>query len=688
MVLLAAGVAYVSGVVFFGGNAYEDHEDGLILDLDLTQNNYDSGTKTFTDDSGEGNDGVSLNVASFTPDKDGKSTGAMSFDGSSDYVSLPALPLVENISASVWVYPINIGLNTGLWAMMLSSGSSPNRFYFSAYNNKLQANIGPAILYSNTAYNNKWYLMTVTYNNVTKNASLYVDGVYTSSALTNLTIYSSFKIGSYVGGGYPFNGSISQVKIYNRSLSATEVMALYNSSKPKASGSSLNKGLIGHWELDSESYNSATDRVADKTPYSNHGVNYGATLTTDQMGQSNRAMSFDGSADYINILDDASLSFGDDSSDSPFSISAWVYLTGLDDISKRIVAKDDEWIFGTCGVGTLSFTIYDLVVSGANAYTFSDDTYENLIGFNNWAHVVATYNASGDATGLTLYVNGENIAQTRNTQAYTAMHDLSNPVTIGRFNYDYNYWNGSISDVRIYNRALNADDVDTLYHSYRPKAASGSLYKGLVLDMPLTSTYAVGSAGSELIKDRTPYSNNGQNYGASVGSDYIDFDGTSSNYIDVGDNLVVENGIFSVSLWAYSTDLNAGTMISRWDTGAHPGNNSWGLSHNGGVGALYFSIEENDNGIVSSTTSFTNDIWHHIVGVANGTKIYLYVDNVLKDSDDYDGTMNQGLQTKLLIGRLSPSVNWYGFKGFMSSAKIYNRALSESEIKLLYDKGR
>ncbi|GAH94236.1 unnamed protein product, partial [marine sediment metagenome] len=56
------------------------------------------------------------------------------------------------------------------------------------------------------------------------------------------------------------------------------------------------------------------------------------------------------------------------------------------------------------------------------------------------------------------------------------------------------------------------------------KLMTGSLYKGLIFDMPLKIRYTKEETpGSEIMTDRTPYSNDGQNYGAVVGADYTSF---------------------------------------------------------------------------------------------------------------------------------------------------------------------
>jgi len=305
--LLLVSLVYVSGVVLYRGNAYEDLNDGLVLDIDLNQDNYISGTKTFADDSGEGNNGNSTNAATFATDKYGKSTGAMSFDGSSDSISLTDLDLTtasgnDEFTLSAWINTLQtdnydgvVHLSSNVGLFLCSDGG------FSIQSSGDNAGTCP----SNTAIDDGlWHHIVVMYIEGT-NYLGYKDGSLVfnvSTADTEGDNSATALLGQRVGGDANdyFNGSISSVKIYNRVLSADEVTQLYNDYKPKLKVSSIQKGLVGHWALDNESYNSNTERITDKTPYENHGTNNGAVLTTDQMGQSNRAMSFDGSGDYVN----------------------------------------------------------------------------------------------------------------------------------------------------------------------------------------------------------------------------------------------------------------------------------------------------------------------------------------------------------------------------------------------------
>ena len=96
---------------------------------------------------------------------------------------------------------------------------------------------------------------------------------------------------------------------------------------------SLNKGLVGHWPLDGAHLNSTTNRVDDISGYENHGTNSGATLANGVMGESEGAMSFNGSSNYINTENNTPLNPNNGS----FSISLWIKTT---DASGNVIKKD------------------------------------------------------------------------------------------------------------------------------------------------------------------------------------------------------------------------------------------------------------------------------------------------------------------------------------------------------------
>jgi len=77
--------------------------------------------------------------------------------------------------------------------------------------------------------------------------------------------------------------------------------------------------------------------------------------------------------------------------------------------------------------------------------------------FNVWRHYVVTRNG----TTFTLYANGTSLGA--NTSA-TGVSDVSGIIRVGSWAGNSNYdFNGSLDDVRIYNRALSASEVRFLY---------------------------------------------------------------------------------------------------------------------------------------------------------------------------------------------------------------------------------
>ena len=78
---------------------------------------------------------------------------------------------------------------------------------------------------------NAWQFVTMTYTSASKVVSFYVNAVSQGSGTLNadpLTSSQAFTIGNNTATDRAFNGSLDDVRIYNRALSAQEVKRLYN----------------------------------------------------------------------------------------------------------------------------------------------------------------------------------------------------------------------------------------------------------------------------------------------------------------------------------------------------------------------------------------------------------------------------------------------------------------------------
>jgi hypothetical protein len=465
------------------------------------------------------------------------------------------------------------------------------------------------------------------------------------------------------GGGGNYSNTLTT---YGGNGGSGIVLIRYKVNLGQLQGSTLNKSLVGHWSMDEVDYNSSNNRVTDKTPYVNHGTNYGATFTQDRFGKEGGAMSFDGSNDYIDCGNSIFRS------DETFTVSLFFNRnSNLSDytnhsVHNMLLAKasssyNDNFELGTYGN---NIELY-LDTTGSN----TTRTFTTEILNNKFYHLSVTFD-----NGLAkIYLNGEFLSSS-DWGGILDSSAHSSVFAIGESQHAGAPFNGLIDDVRIYNRALSETEIQSLYDSYEPKISAGSLNKGLVLDMPLTLKYTKDeTSGSEIMTDKTPYSNDGQNYGATISEEGASFDGVN-DYIDLGDNL--GNALSSnhtISFWSKYTSGSSWTPfigkdgVSRTWIGTDGG---WDYQNSVGADKPVYTVGN-------------MNLWNYYVIVADASGEKYYINgNYVADS---------------FVGRASNNTNHFliGFdnggaygSGIVKKLKIYNRTLSDQEVKSLYDKGR
>jgi len=177
---------------------------------------------------------------------------------------------------------------------------------------------------------------------------------------------------------------------------------------------------------------------------------------------------FDGTDDYISIDDVNNLSFGNGTTDSPFSISAWIK---MDDTSgfrifNKFAGTTNEYSFGTGGAEKLQFYIYN----GTSTFINRARLYNTILNTGQWYHVVATYSGVGGTNaqdGMKIYVDGIRVDDTTvSAGTYTAMNNKTTPVYIGKLNSSYAV--GNIDEVAIFNSELSASDITSIYNGGVP----------------------------------------------------------------------------------------------------------------------------------------------------------------------------------------------------------------------------
>lgn len=233
---MAGRVAYYGGIV----------REGLVLDLDAAKkDSYPTTGTVWSDISGNSYTGSLTNGPTFST----SGSGAIVFDGVDDNV---VLGNVLNIGLNSWTLSCWVKLNTGSGTMGIA-GKTSQRSYVGRYaifveTSNINALFQPAGNYtvstSVTPYvDGKFHHMVLTINR-TGLMTLYIDSTsvgtpvsVSSDSGVNLNASTDyFYVGAYGNstGQVPalfLNGNIAQVQVYNRALSAAEVLQNYNALK-------------------------------------------------------------------------------------------------------------------------------------------------------------------------------------------------------------------------------------------------------------------------------------------------------------------------------------------------------------------------------------------------------------------------------------------------------------------------
>jgi len=212
-------------------------EDGLVLYLDAgNRKSYPGSGTTWFDKSGRGNNGTLINGPTFNTGE----LGSVVFDGVNDFVKPNSSSILEftDFTLSSWIKLSSLNLNQFIIDTSTNNNfglgysyriTTSNRVRFWAYNadNFLDSTA--------TVSSNIWCNVVSTYNNTPKLQTIYINGLFDiSNTHSNSFVISNtanLRIGSsQILGGY-ITGDIALIQMYNRALSAQEILQNYNATK-------------------------------------------------------------------------------------------------------------------------------------------------------------------------------------------------------------------------------------------------------------------------------------------------------------------------------------------------------------------------------------------------------------------------------------------------------------------------
>lgn len=223
---------YCAPISYTVGGPPPPPPSNLVLALSMN-----AGTgNTVSDSSGQNNHGTRSGATWITGGKYGK---ALLFDGVNDWITIPDAPsldLTTGLTMMAWVYPTS---NTGVRDVLIKQGSNVDIYNLYARNNngKPESNVyvnGLNRMAQGTALPlNTWTHLAGTYNGSA--LKLYVNGVQAASINVSGAIACSsgvLRIGGNSLWGEWFKGRIDEVRIFNRALTASEIVTKKNTPIP------------------------------------------------------------------------------------------------------------------------------------------------------------------------------------------------------------------------------------------------------------------------------------------------------------------------------------------------------------------------------------------------------------------------------------------------------------------------
>ena len=463
-------------------------------------------------------------------------TSSLSFDGSAGVTTAGITGIATSNSISFW---FNNSIAAGGVAPLIASlnyisGALQNFAIRLEATNKLTVvllkNGNYTFLYSNTVLaNNTWHFVTLTTSTSGSNVTntLYINGAQdvtnTGSNNSNLAdLVNGLTIGYWTAPGsatYNFNGSISNVAIYNTALSAPNVLTLYNNGTPQAT---IYGSPIAHWKLDNTNtgiqdsagnYN-ATNSGAVETIGSvstlngiSSGMSQSNLVQSDLLTTSSYspyALNFDGNG-YIG------LSSGISTNSS--SLSIWF---------KTTTTLAYKGLFGLNSPFSFDYYI-SLLETGSNRIKFYDGSnmisLTPVINDGNWHNLVLTYDHS--LSSFKAYTDG--------SETYSGSYSQPSGMVLQYIGSTYavnRKWVGDLSNASLWNAALTSSQVREIYNEGLPSNLnSHSAYSNLV------SWWQLGS-NSSFASNWTVLDEKGSTNGISVNmteDDIVDGVGTSGN---------------------------------------------------------------------------------------------------------------------------------------------------------------
>jgi|GEM_PF-1286092 len=652
-----------------------------------------------------GNGGTTLDgTSTATRTNDGKFGKALDFDGTDDVVTITNSTAIDlntglasGFSVSAWIYADSDGeTDTGqiFWkgnsTYLRTSGQSGSNLNLDA-----SLDLATPATKSLTApiTTGTWnHLVMAWTDDDDDEITLWVNGKNMGSSTNGVGPTTAESNSLLIGGSTNFDGKIDEFKVYNYELSEDEVKLDYNRGAAAVLGTlSVGTGNTAPQTATSQEYCIPGDSTSCAAPLARWDLNEGNGITAGDSsgnghsgtitganwttGKIGKALSFDGSGDYVTVTSRPDIGEG-------CTYQLWFKANQL----SRNESLLSNWNGDDKGI-----IIHK--ISTNNALRVFVDNGSSNVTLNNFFDSLA-----GTWTYLSVVVSNNVISVYKNGSLYDNSGTYSNASTTESRNLYIGEWwsvptfsfSGLIDQVRIYNYARSPAQIAWDYNRGKPvgwwkfdECEGETLYDSS--GNGNNGTWSGAGDGTQTSVGTCTTSGAWYNGASGKLNSSLNFDGTD-DYVAISD--VSEHKPttqMSVSTWVKTTDVTQ--SYAMFLTKSTTGGNGWNLRFDSTTGKPMFTIYVGgsyvDQDDYTTSIACQNNAWCHVVGLYDGSTVKTYVNGKLSGSFSTSGDITPQATTTF-IGKRSDG---YSFSGQVDDARIYNYALTATQVKELYNGG-
>jgi len=572
---------------------------------------------------------------------------SMDFDGSSyiDVGNANELNITESITISAWVKASSSSTDR---CYVSKRGTSGNAYQISQYTNKaigLSIWIGGGnrkdLLGTTNHVQDVWYHVVGTYDG--SYMRVYVNGVEENNQAQTGSIdttTNSFRIAAdNYSSTYWFNGQITEVSIFDYALSSSQVTTLWGGGTSVSSPMALPRTPIAYYPLGTSAWD--------------------GNFLAENNAIGDYVFSFNGSNNYIQTS-----SHPIDFTTGNFTCSAWI----------KPIAQNSHNVIFALRDNTDTELYYFIRSSGSsNANKFESYNGTNAVlststaTFGAWSHVTLVQNGANKE----FYINGvldNTAAQSNGASATSANFIIGSGTESGNGSF-----NGEISNAQIFNTALSATDVETLYNYGSPIRTLANIPQ----NSNLKAWYKLDA--SEIYNNTSTEWSVENNANPSLYNSCLQWVGNTTTYQLQSSSTITLSDNLTVSMWGRNWANSDGPISSISTTN----NSTYNLFVYANVRSGRYSLLSPAGAWTNITPIINDGGWHNIVISYNqsNTEMKVYTDGVESYSStninwgtgntiDYIGSTYQA--TRILDGDVSNISIWNTNLNLSQAQEIYN----------------